>query len=55
MKDHIVGGVMAASLGSVASTDEIQTLLVSLFALAIRELIYWWTHREQVEDKTEGG
>ncbi|HET8542494.1 MAG TPA: hypothetical protein VFL83_21650 [Anaeromyxobacter sp.] len=40
-------GALAASIGSVATNDELQSLVVALLALIVREVIYWWRNRRK--------
>lgn len=49
MNEHTTTGALAAALSSLASNDELQSLLVALFALAVREAIYWWRTRRRTE------
>lgn len=47
MEAHTTSAVLAASLGSLATDNELQSLLVALLAIAVREVIYWWQHRRK--------
>lgn len=49
MNEHTVTGAFAAAVSSLASSDELQSLLVALFALAVREVVYWWRSRRRPE------
>lgn len=49
---RLTGGVFAAGLSSLATSDELQSLVVGLLTLAVRELIYWWSNRNRATNLT---
>lgn len=55
--ERVGAATLAATAGSAFSSDELQTLLVSLLTLAVREIFYWWRNRKAStqEDTSNGG
>lgn len=45
--ERVSASLAAGSVGSLATSDELQSLLVALFAIAVREVIYWWRNRRR--------
>ena len=40
-------GALAGSAGAAQTPDELQSLLVALLALVVREVVYWWRNRRK--------
>ncbi len=52
---HVVAATATGVFGSLATSDELQSLILALLAIAVRELVYWWQHRKRSTDTDTGG